>query len=213
MHSHQENQSAGQSGQLGVIQGILPLFFPMGRKDVHRCTVPSVCHRNAGTGRYGKGRRHPGNHLVGNPGGPQCFGLLSAAAKEKGIAALQAHHPFPFPGFFHQEPLDFSLREGVISCFFPHRDFFTGFRAKRQNRSAHQMIVSDHIRLSERLPSPHGKQAQIAGTGPYQCDASCSIHNPAAFLTSQASRLPSSSACVRGPRSVMRIFRSGCSFP
>ena len=54
---------------------------------------PTVGHRDPGVGKGRNGRRHAGDHLIGDPMGREALNLLSAPAKDKGISALQTDHP------------------------------------------------------------------------------------------------------------------------
>ena len=61
-------------------------------------------------GRGGNSR----NHLKRNTLGRQRIDFLSAATEDKGIAALEPHHPLALLGQPHQQMIDVFLRQRVI---------------------------------------------------------------------------------------------------
>ena len=66
-------------------------------------------HRDAGRGRSGEGRAHPGHHLVRHTGPIERLGLLAAPSEQERVAALQPDHVLAGPAVLDELGVDLGL--------------------------------------------------------------------------------------------------------
>ncbi len=125
----------------------------------------SVSHGDAGIGRHRHRGGYAGNHLKGNTRLGQGLGFFSSPAKDKGIAALEAHHRKPGPGFLDEQFIDAFLGHGVGPGLFPHVDDLCARRHLGQQGKAGQLVIDHHLGLPQHLQALHGDQARIPGPG------------------------------------------------
>ncbi len=76
--------------------------------------------------------RHAGHDLERDARRSQCLGLLAAAAKHEGIAALEPHHTFAFAGLGQQQSIQFGLGDTVRPVVFATVDDLRSRRGEAQ---------------------------------------------------------------------------------
>ena len=123
---------------------------------------------NAGIGGGSQGCRDAGQHGEIDPGGRERLQLLSAAAEDKRIAALEPHHPLALPGVLDQQRIDLLLSAADISGRLAHAYARRVAPRQIEDRGRHQPVVQDHIGVVQRPQSLEGQQFRIAGTRPDQ---------------------------------------------
>ena len=145
-HPHEEDQGAGvlPQGRPGNGAGLFGGVFVAGDEG-HQGGVAPVGHRDAGVGRHRHRRGHPGDHLEGDAGRGQLFRFFAAPAKDKGVAALEAHHREPGPGPFHQQLVDAALGHRVGPGLLAHIEQFRPRRGLFQEFRAGQLVVDHDI--------------------------------------------------------------------
>ena len=103
-----------------------------------------------------------GHHVKRNACGLERLQLFAAAAKYKGVAALEPHHALACLGLLYQQAVDGLLPHGALPGPLAHEYFF-GFAAhKLQHLFGYQCVVQHHIGLLDALQRLEGQQACIA---------------------------------------------------
>jgi len=120
--------------------------------------------RNSRVGRTCDRRSHPWNYHEGQPCRSEGLRLFRSATKDKWIAAFEPDDLFSLARFFHQQRVDFILRERVRAGFFPGENQFRAFRSPAQHLRIAQVIVNNDLSLLDALFGPQGHESQIART-------------------------------------------------
>ncbi len=122
-------------------------------------------HRDTGVGGNRDGAGDTGNDFKGDVVLFQKERFLAAPAKYEGIAALQAHHGFPFQGFIADEAADVVLFHGVMAGSLAHIDEFGCPGSQAENALVRQPVVDDYIGKLEGVGGFQGGEPPVAGTG------------------------------------------------
>src|SRR5581483_11592167 len=108
-------------------------------------------------------RSHAGDNLEFDSGRAQRLRLLTTAAENKGIAALQSHHPLSAAGPLDHQTIDLGLIER------PRRARAAAdvnqFRVRRrllEQFGTDERVVKNHLRRGQNLKTAYGDQ--IRGT-------------------------------------------------
>ena len=90
--------------------------------------------------------------------------FFAAATEDERIAALQPHDALSFPGFLHEQRVDFLLRQRVRARFLPGENRLRTFRRPPQHFGIAEVIVNDHLRLLDALLRAQRDEPEIART-------------------------------------------------
>ena len=117
-----------------------------------------------------------GHDFKRDAGGGQFPGLLAAAAKDVGIAALEADDAFAGAGFVHQQLVQLVLGNGVVAGAFAGINQFRARRGQAEQVPVDERVIDDHVRAAEQLRPAHGNQAGVARAGADQIDSPFGFH-------------------------------------
>ena len=141
-HRHQEDQRLLRIAQtLPIDCGTVLRRIFVTRDDREHRTVIAVRHRNAGIRRSRKRGTHARNDLELDPCCMQRLRFFAAAAKEKRVAALQAHDRFPGARLFDHERFDLVLRYALGAAAFACIDAFACRRHKIDDRVRGERVI------------------------------------------------------------------------
>ena len=132
-HTHEEHQGA-TGGHQGVKVDVQRFPRPLVSGDnVQGGAAVPVGHRNAAVGGHRQGGGDPRHHLEGHLMLGQQLQLLTAPAKEKGVAALEAHHVGAPQGLPQENLVDLLLGHRVHIHPLTHVDGLGGGGDEGQN--------------------------------------------------------------------------------
>ncbi len=116
-------------------------------------------------GRHGKSAGDARHDLIGDAVFREELQLLSAAAKDKGIAALEPDDLFPLQGMIQQSSADILLHHQVVSGPLSDVDLFGRLRDQGQDLVADQGVVDDDLRPTQDFQALQCKESPVSGTG------------------------------------------------
>ena len=111
--AHVENDGLARAGEGRPVKINTAVFQVAGGKN-NGLRVITVRQRNSGVGGAACGGGYAGNNFERNPAFEQGFNFLTAATKDKGVAAFQANDTFAGAGEFNQQEIEFTLRDSVV---------------------------------------------------------------------------------------------------
>jgi len=122
----------------------------------------AVRQRDAGVAQRGSHRRHPGNHLEGNPSSGEFLRLLSAASEDVRISALETHHTLADFGSRDEQLRQFGLREAPTIGRVESADLLSSLGREPEQVLVGQRIVDHHVRAAEQFSTAKGDQLRVA---------------------------------------------------
>ena len=121
----------------------------------------AVGDRDAGVGWGSDGRGHAGYHLEGNAVTCKGKGLLAAAAKDEGVAALEARHAQASLRFLDKQGVDAVLGQLLLSSRLAGEDALGGGGRVVQQRRVGQPVVDDDVGPLQRLAALDSQQPGV----------------------------------------------------
>ena len=123
----------------------------MARDEGHRRGMIPVGQRDPCIGGNGDRRTDAGHNLKGDARLPEHLCLLTAAAEDERIAALDAGDHRPVSRLFNEASIDLILDKGVLAYPFSGVDPADIRPGMAENLGIDQMVVNDHIGLPDAL--------------------------------------------------------------
>ena len=133
-------------------------------------------HGNSRVGRGGDAGRHAGDDFKGNFCRREGFGFLSAAAKDVGVAAFEAHDAFAGLGALDQKLIDLLLGQGVVVGTLSGVDQFGGGGREAQKVFVDEGVVNHDFGASEQFGAAQSHQPGVTGTGADEMDYAFFVH-------------------------------------
>ena len=132
--------------------------------------IVAVRERYASIARHRVHCRHAGHYFERDACRRQHLGLLAAAAKDEGIAALEANHALAFHRLFQQQRIQLDLGHTARAVVFATIDDFRGRRDEAQEFVVDQTIVNHHLGPLQQFLPAQCQQAGVTGTGSDQAN-------------------------------------------
>ena len=125
---------------------------------------------NPSVSRGRNGRANSGHNLKWNPVLGQLQGLLTAPAKDEGVAAFEPDHSFSGGATVDQEPIDLLLGQRLPPPRFAYEDPFRRLRGRLEQRGIQQTVVDYYVRLLQAAKPFNRNQAWVARARAHQID-------------------------------------------
>ena len=162
---HEDDQRAGLSDSAPIDR-----FGRMAADESHRRSMFAMRQRDAGVGGEAEGRGDAGDDFEGNAGLGQRFGLLTAAAEQEWVAALEPDHGEPAARALDEHGGDFILGKSVRRFLLTDVEAFGGGWREIKQRGGRQVIEEHGVGLGEEAAAFDGDQLGIAGAGADEID-------------------------------------------
>ena len=113
---------------------------------------------------------HARDDLKRDAGLDEGLGLFATAAKDEGIAALEAHDVFAGASETDEDAFDLALGAAEATALLADKHPFSGGIGQRQNLRSDQVVVHNGVRLTQQTEGFARQKLRIAGTGADQED-------------------------------------------
>jgi len=112
---------------------------------LHPACALAVGERKAKLGRSALRGGDTGHHVDRDVRLLACGNFLGGAAKNEGIAALEADHAFALPGEAHHQGIDVFLLAGRLEAGLTHEHFSCFAASKIEHLARNQIVEQDHV--------------------------------------------------------------------
>lgn len=143
----------------------------MGSDHVETAAHPPVGHRDTCQGGNGDGGGNTRHHLEGDACCLESQRLLTAPAKDKGVASLEPGHPQALFGQFHQSLRNLLLGSGMTAQPLAHVDAPGLGRSSLKQLVSNEIIVDHCIALAQQFQSTQSDQVGLAAACADEIDA------------------------------------------
>ena len=137
-------------------------------REHHRLGMIAVGQRDARVGRHATGRSDARHDLEVDARLDELLELLTAAAEDEGIAALESYHPLAFLASETSRRLISSCGKVWLPASLADIDAFCFGTGDLENVGCDQMIVHQRIGATDETHCPYRQQLRIAGPCTHQ---------------------------------------------